>query len=82
MNDPMVPSNHPSLEVRVVVAIQFDKPSLAVFIDPWDNCPSEEARDEGCQCQECEFWGQEVWGVDWHEFSLCKFPVGETPSFA
>jgi hypothetical protein len=75
-------NNHPSLEVNVVVAVQFDGPSLAIFVDPWDNCPSEEARNEGRQCQECEFWEQEVRGVDWHEFSLCAFPLDETSLLA
>lgn len=75
-------SNNQSLEVKVVVAIKSEQSSLEVFIDPWDNCPSEEARDEARECQECEFWGQEVWGDDWHEFSLCTFPGNEASSFA
>jgi len=78
MDKPMSLNKHSSLEVNVVVAIQLDQSAMAVFIDPWDNCPSEEAKSEGRQCQECEFWGQEVRGVDWHEFSLCTFPLDET----
>jgi hypothetical protein len=73
MNDLMPFGNHAGLEVNVVVEVRFDQSSLTVFIDPWNNCPSEEARDEGRQCQECEFWGREVRGVDWSEFSLCMF---------
>ena len=59
--------------IQVVVDISGMKVSPALSIDPWSNCPSEAAREEGCTCNECEFWAGEIRGVDWHEFSLCLF---------
>ena len=55
-----------ALEQRVPMA-------LIVSVDPWSNCPSEIAREEGRLYNECEFWGREVQGVDWSESSLCLF---------
>ena len=36
----------------------------------------EIAKAEGLHCNECEFWGQKVRGIDWAEFSLCYFKDG------
>ena len=47
-------------------------------VDPWDNCPSTVAREEGRACDECEYWGREVEAVDWIELSRCCF-VQEHP---
>ncbi len=60
-------------DIQVVVGVTRSSDTLVLSIDPWDNCPSEAAREEGCLCNECEFWGHEVRGVDWSEFSLCCF---------
>jgi hypothetical protein len=62
-----------SLYIQVVVHLQKAGSTQTFSIDPWDNCPSEVAREEGQICNECVFWGQEVQGVDWSEFSLCLF---------
>ena len=60
--------------IQVVVSIAAASGSQVLLtIDPWDNCPFEIAKREGRYCNECEFWGQEVQGVDWTEFSLCCF---------
>lgn len=60
-------------DVQVVISVTRSSDALVLSIDPWDNCPSEIAKEDGCSCNECEFWGQEVRGVDWTEFSLCYF---------
>jgi hypothetical protein len=59
--------------IQVVVGITGASDSQVISIDPWDNCPDEIAKEEGLHCNECEFWGQEVRGIDWAEFSLCRF---------
>jgi hypothetical protein len=59
--------------IQVVVHVQKVGSTHIFSIDPWDNCPSEAARGEGQSCNECAFWGQEVRGIDWSEFSLCLF---------
>ena len=59
-----------AIDVQVTVCVQEGN---QISVDPWDNCPSEEAKEEGRYCNQCEFWGQEVRGVDWSEFSLCLF---------
>jgi hypothetical protein len=59
--------------VQVVVSIAESSNGLVISVDPWGNCPSEVAKEEGRFCNECEFWGKEVRGVDWAEFSLCYF---------
>ena len=60
-------------QIQVAVSVQDAGTNLIVSVDPWDNCPSEIAREEGRLCNECEFWGREVQGVDWSESSLCLF---------
>jgi hypothetical protein len=60
-------------QIQVAVSVQDAGTNLNVSVDPWDNCPSEIAREEGRLCNECECWGREVQGVDWSEFSLCSF---------
>ena len=55
--------------IQVAVSIKETR----VTIDPWSNCPSQIARDEGRACNECEFWGREVQAIDWSEFTLCLF---------
>jgi hypothetical protein len=62
--------------IQVVVEIDGASGSQVLSIDPWDNCPFEMAREEGRYCNECEFWGQEVRGIDWAEFSACYFSDG------
>jgi len=60
--------------IQVVVGITGASDSQVLFsIDPWDNCPFGVAKEEGRYCNECEFWGQKVRGIDWAEFSLCCF---------
>jgi len=59
--------------VQVVVSVQGADPSQSLSIDPWDNCPSGTAREEGRSCNDCEFWDREVKAIDWYEFSLCLF---------
>ena len=56
--------------IQVVVSIK----NTDVVIDPWDNCPYEVAREEGRPCNDCEFWSNEVRGIEWTEFTLCQFP--------
>lgn len=55
--------------IQVVVSIK----GTEVVIDPWDNCPYEDAKEEARPCNDCEFWGNEVRGIDWTEFTLCQF---------
>jgi len=62
--------------IQVVVGITGASDSQVLSIDPWDNCPFEVAKEEGLYCNECEFWGREVQGIDWSEFSLCLFDSG------
>ena len=59
--------------VRVVVDVTGPDDALVLSIDPWSNCPFETAKEEGRFCNECEFWGSQVRGVDWAEFSLCLY---------
>ena len=59
--------------VQVVVSITEESGDQILAIDPWGNCPSATAREEGRSCADCEFWGNEVEGIDWYEFSLCLF---------
>lgn len=59
--------------IQVAVAVRGTANKFDVSIDPWDNCPSEIAKEEGRYCNECEFWAHEVKGIDWSEFSLCLF---------
>ena len=62
--------------VQVVVSIRVEDVNHNLCVDPWDNCPSVVAKEEGRLCNECEFWGREVQGIDWYEFSLCLFGTG------
>lgn len=55
--------------IQVVVSIK----GTEIIIDPWDNCPYEVAREEGRPCNGCEFWGNEVQGIEWTEFTSCQF---------
>ncbi len=59
--------------IQVVVDITGVSDSQVLSIDHWDNCPFEVAKEEGQYCNQCEFWGREVRGIDWAEFSLCCF---------
>lgn len=70
---PPPPSNNvlPDRHVQVAVTLQDVEGGNNLSIDPWDNCPSAEAREEGRYCNECEHWGREVKAVDWSEFSVC-----------
>jgi hypothetical protein len=72
----MADSGSSNQYIQVVVDVQDrqGEGNIPIFsIDPWDNCPSEVGKEEGWLCQECEFWGREVQGIDWAEFSLCSF---------
>jgi len=73
MNTTRIQSETSRRFVQVVVSIQFKGDAQHLSIDPWDNCPSQLAREEGRFCNDCEFWGREVQGIDWAEFSLCMF---------
>jgi hypothetical protein len=57
--------------IQVVVSIRDGEDKHEFTIDPWDNCPSEMIREEGRYCNDCEYWGRHVEGIDWSEFSLC-----------
>jgi hypothetical protein len=59
--------------VQVVVTLQGEDKSLIIEVDPWSNCPSAEAREEGRYCNDCEFWGHKVQAIDWGEYSICQF---------
>lgn len=59
--------------IRVVISIAESSEGQILSIDPWNNCPSQSARAEAQFCNLCEFWGKEVEGVDWHEYSLCLY---------
>jgi hypothetical protein len=59
--------------IQVAVTISSEVGSEGTSVDPWSNCPSETARNEGRICNKCEFWGREVQAIDWSEFSLCLF---------
>ena len=62
--------------IQVAVTINQADISQTLSVDPWSNCPSETAREEGRFCNECRFWGAEVEAIDWCEFSLCLFDSG------
>jgi hypothetical protein len=57
--------------IQVVISVTEASGSQVLSIDPWNNCPSQSAREEGRLCNDCEFWGREVEGIDWYEYSLC-----------
>jgi hypothetical protein len=59
--------------IQVIVSIQDNKGKQIFSVDPWNNCPSEIVSEEGRFCNDCEFWGRRVEGIDWFEFSLCLF---------
>jgi hypothetical protein len=59
--------------IQVVVSVQSEESALVILIDPWDNCPSQVAKDDGRNCIDCKHWGRDVKGVDWLEFSSCLF---------
>ena len=59
--------------VQVAVTLDAGHGGRHFSVDPWDNCPSAEAREEGRYCNECEYWGREVKAIDWSEFSICLF---------
>lgn len=69
----MANTDSPGQHIQVVVSITVPSGSPVFSIDPWGNCPSEIAKEEGRYCNECEFWGGKVEGIDWSEFSLCCF---------
>ena len=74
MNGTNLPrAENPGQLIQVVVCTQSGEDKPAITIDPWDNCPSQVGREEGWSCEDCEFWGGEVRGIDWSEFSLCLF---------
>jgi hypothetical protein len=64
---------HLGRHIQVVVSIKVNGSNQTMSIDPWGHCPSEIAREEGRYCGDCEFWGGEVEGIDWYEFSLCLY---------
>lgn len=59
--------------VQVAVTLQAEDSSHNLSVDPWSNCPSAEAKEEGRYCNECEYWGRKVEAIDWSEFSVCLF---------
>ena len=65
-----------SKHIQVAVTVSKEDGANALTIDPWSNCPSADAREEGRCCNDCQFWGGEVEAIDWSEFSLCEFADG------
>jgi hypothetical protein len=59
--------------VQVAVTLQREEKGIILTVDPWSNCPSAEAREDGLCCSECEYWGRRVEALDWNEFSVCLF---------
>lgn len=59
--------------IQVAVFLEDTRDYPYFSVDPWDNCPSPDAREEGRSCDECEFWGRRVESEDWVAFSLCRF---------
>jgi hypothetical protein len=63
--------------VQVAITIAGKDSNLDFSVDPWSNCPSAEAREEGRYCDECQHWGRKVEAIDWSEFSICLFDNAE-----
>lgn len=70
---PSTDYDEPGRQVQVAVTLHGENNRLNISVDPWSNCPSAEAREEGRYCNECEYWGRKVEAFDWSEFSVCLF---------
>ena len=71
-----IPESRTERLIQVAVTVESDGTQTELTVDPWGNCPSAIARNEGRSCEVCPFWGGEVTCIDWIEFSVCLFSDG------